>query len=50
MAHERCAHKIVAMSIRYVHAEDDPVRKMTELMVGQRKAIIGARLVAEATA
>lgn len=45
------AHKTVAMFMRYVHTEDDPVRKAAELVANRRKTITGAkRLPAEATA
>jgi len=41
----------VAMFMRYVHTEDDPVRKAAELVANRRKTITGAkRLPAEATA
>ena len=37
------AHKTVAMFMRYVHTEDDPVRKAAELVASRRQAIIGAQ-------
>ncbi|MFC3608507.1 tyrosine-type recombinase/integrase [Stutzerimonas tarimensis] len=37
------AHKTVAMFMRYVHTEDDPVRKAAELVASRRKSIIGTR-------
>ena len=37
------AHKTVAMFMRYVHTEDDPVRKAAELVANRRKIITGAR-------
>jgi len=37
------AHKTVAMFMRYVHTEDDPVRKAAELVANRRKTITGAR-------
>ncbi|MGN8198138.1 tyrosine-type recombinase/integrase [Salinisphaera sp. RV14] len=36
------AHKTVAMFMRYVHTEDDPVRKAAELVAGQRKSVVSA--------
>lgn len=36
------AHKTVAMFMRYVHTEDDPVRKAAELVANRRQAITGA--------
>ncbi|MAK75096.1 MAG: integrase [Pseudomonadales bacterium] len=44
------AHKTVAMFMRYVHTEDDPVRQAAELVANRRQAITGARQSAEATA
>ena len=41
------AHKTVAMFMRYVHAEDDPVRKAAELVATRRKTIVGAQRAAE---
>ena len=35
------AHKTVAMFMRYVHTEDDPVRKAAELVASRRKSVIG---------
>lgn len=37
------AHKTVAMFMRYVHTEDDPVRKAAELVAKRRKSVVGAR-------
>ncbi|WP_425894505.1 tyrosine-type recombinase/integrase [Ralstonia pseudosolanacearum] len=37
------AHKTVAMFMRYVHTEDDPVRKAAELVASRRKSVIGTR-------
>ncbi|EJV1367255.1 tyrosine-type recombinase/integrase [Pseudomonas aeruginosa] len=37
------AHKTVAMFMRYVHTEDDPVRKAAELVANRRKTIVGVR-------
>ncbi len=37
------AHKTVVMFMRYVHTEDDPVRKAAELVANRRKSIVGAR-------
>jgi len=37
------AHKTVAMFMRYVHTEDDPVRKAAELVANRRKTITGAK-------
>ncbi|VVE83016.1 tyrosine-type recombinase/integrase [Pandoraea sputorum] len=37
------AHKTVAMFMRYVHTEDDPVRKAAELVANRRKTITGTR-------
>ncbi|MCY1293978.1 Phage integrase family protein [compost metagenome] len=37
------AHKTVAMFMRYVHTEDDPVRKAAELVANRRKTVISAR-------
>lgn len=36
------AHKTVAMFMRYVHTEDDPVRKAAELVATRRKPVVGA--------
>ncbi|KVS21918.1 tyrosine-type recombinase/integrase [Burkholderia vietnamiensis] len=45
------AHKTVVMFMRYVHTEDDPVRKAAELVANRRKTITGAKQQpAEATA
>lgn len=43
------AHKTVAMFMRYVHTEDDPVRKAAELVANRRQSITGGRRPAEAT-
>lgn len=37
------AHKTVAMFMRYVHTEDDPVRKAAELVASRRKSVISTR-------
>ncbi|AGW93394.1 site-specific integrase [Cupriavidus sp. DF5525] len=37
------AHKTLAMFMRYVHTEDDPVRQAAELVASRRKMITGAR-------
>lgn len=37
------AHKTVAMFMRYVHTEDDPVRQAAELVANRRQAITGTR-------
>ena len=37
------AHKTVAMFMRYVHTEDDPVREAAELVASRRQSIIGTR-------
>ncbi|WP_425222009.1 tyrosine-type recombinase/integrase [Pseudomonas sp.] len=42
------AHKTVAMFMRYVHTEDDPVRQAAELVANRRKTITGARRAEEA--
>lgn len=44
------AHKTVAMFMRYVHTEDDPVRQAAELVANRRKTITGARCAEEAAA
>ena len=44
------AHKTVAMFMRYVHTEDDPVRQAAELVANRRKTITGARRAEEAAA
>lgn len=36
------AHKTVAMFMRYVHTEDDPVRQAAELVANRRKSVVGA--------
>ena len=41
------AHKTVAMFMRYVHSEDDPVRQAAELVANRRKTITGARRTEE---
>lgn len=43
------AHKTVAMFMRYVHTEDDPVRQAAELVAKRRKAIAGRAQPAEET-
>lgn len=37
------AHKTVAMLMRYVHTEDNPVRKATALVARRRKSVVGTR-------
>ena len=37
------AHKTVAMFMRYVHTEDDPVRQAAELVASRRKSVISTR-------
>ncbi len=37
------AHKTVAMFMRYVHTEDDPVRQAAELVATRRQTITKAR-------
>ena len=44
------AHKTVAMFMRYVHTEDDPVRKAAELVANRRKTITEAQRPAEVVA
>ncbi|WP_400564434.1 tyrosine-type recombinase/integrase [Pseudomonas aeruginosa] len=44
------AHKTVAMFMRYVHTEDDPVRQAAELVANRRKAIAGRQQSGEASA
>ena len=44
------AHKTVAMFMRYVHTEDDPIRQAAELVTNRRKTITGAQRAEEATA
>jgi len=44
------AHKTVAMFMRYVHTEDDPVRQAAELVANRRKTITGARRTEEVAA
>ena len=34
------AHKTVAMFMRYVHTEDDPVRNAADLVAARRKGVI----------
>jgi hypothetical protein len=34
------AHKTVQMFMRYVHAEDDPIRAAAELVANRRKAVV----------
>ncbi len=31
------------MFMRYVHTDDDPVRKAAELVASRRKSVVGAR-------
>lgn len=49
VAHERRAHRIVEMFIRYVHTQRDPVCQMAELVAGRHKTISETRPVTEAT-
>ena len=44
------AHKTVAMFMRYVHTEDDPVRQAAELVANRRKTITGAQRTEQASA
>jgi integrase len=44
------AQKTVAMVMRYVHTEDDPVRQAAELVANRRKTITGASRSTEAAA
>lgn len=44
------AHKTVAMFMRYVHTEDDPVRQAAELVANHRKAIADRQQSGEASA
>ena len=44
------AHKTVTMFMRYVHTEDDPVRKAAELVANRRKTITEAQRPAEVAA
>jgi hypothetical protein len=37
------AHKTVAMFMRYVHTEDDPVRKAAELVANRRKTVVAGK-------
>ena len=37
------AHKTVVMFMRYVHTEDNPVRKAVELVASRRKSVVGTR-------
>ncbi len=37
------AHKTVAMFMRYVHTEDDPVRRVAEVVANRRKTVIVGR-------
>ena len=41
------AHKTVVMFMRYVHTQDDPVRKAAELVATRRKSVVGTRLEPE---
>ena len=43
------AHKTVVMFMRYVHTEDDPVRRAAELVANRRKTITGAQRAEGAT-
>ncbi|PJL68917.1 integrase [Stenotrophomonas maltophilia] len=43
------AHKTVAMFMRYVHTEDDPVRQAAEVVANRRKTITGMQRAAEVT-
>ncbi|MDR2012014.1 MAG: tyrosine-type recombinase/integrase [Rhodanobacter sp.] len=43
-------HETVAMFMRYVHTEDDPVREAAELVANRRNPITGARQPAEVVA
>jgi len=49
------AHKTVAMFMRYVHTEDNPVREAAELVANRRKMVVagkrlGLEVMEEATA
>ncbi len=37
------SHKTVAMFMRYVHTEDDPVRKAAKLVASRRKSVVSTR-------
>lgn len=37
------AHKTVTMFMRYVHAEDDPIRDAAALVSERRRSLVGAR-------
>lgn len=37
------AHKTVAMFMRFVHTEDDPVRRAAEVVANRRKTVIAGR-------
>jgi integrase len=37
------AHKTVAMFMRYVHTEDDPVRQAAELVANRRKTVVAGK-------
>jgi integrase len=37
------AHKTVAMFMRYVHTEDDPVRKAADLVATRRKTVVAGK-------
>ncbi len=41
------AHKTVAMFMRYVHTEDNPVREAAELVANRRKTITGTQRATE---
>lgn len=43
------AHRTVAMFMRYVHTEDDPVRKAAEVVANRRQSIAGRQRPAEAS-
>jgi hypothetical protein len=44
------ANKTAGIFMRYVHTEDDPMRKATELVANWRRTIIGAQPSAEVMA
>ncbi len=37
------AHKTVGQFMRYVHTEDDSVRKAAELVATRRQSVVGSR-------
>ncbi|CAM8647230.1 hypothetical protein MCEMSHM24_03690 [Comamonadaceae bacterium] len=42
------AHKTVAMFMRYVYTEDDPVRRAAEVVANRRKTVIaGCQAIGE---